>query len=47
MESGIFKDLRLSIIMPTYDEADNIVPLIDATLRYIREKLNYDFLEII
>ena len=47
MESGIFKDLRLSIIRPTYDEADNIVPLIDETLRYIHEKLNYDFLEII
>jgi hypothetical protein len=28
MGSGILKDLRLYIIMPTYDEADNIVPLI-------------------
>jgi len=42
-----FENISLSIIMPTYNEAENIVPLIKNTLKVVREHFSFRFLEIL
>lgn len=42
-----FDDISLSIIMPTYNEAGNIVPLLRATLDTVRSHFSCRFFEII
>ncbi len=45
--SSKFKNISLSVIMPTYNEAENIVPLIKETLKIVREHFSFSFLEIL
>jgi len=42
-----FENISLSIIMPTYNEAENIVPLIKDTLKNVREHFSFQLLEIL
>jgi len=42
-----FENISLSIIMPTYNEVDNIVPLIKETIKVIYEHFSFRFLEIL
>ena len=42
-----FENISLSVVMPTYNEAENIVPLIKETLKIVREHFSFSFLEIL
>jgi len=42
-----FENISLSVVMPTYNEAENIVPLIKETLKVVREHFSFQFLEIL
>ena len=42
-----FENISLSIIMPTYNEADNIVPLIKDTIKVAYEHFSFRFFEIL
>ncbi len=42
-----FENISLSVVMPTYNEAENIVPLIKETLKIVREHFSFNFLEIL
>lgn len=42
-----FDDISLTIVMPTYNEAGNIVPLIRATLDEVRAHFSCRFLEVL